>query len=91
MPTELLYVEAPIRPQDLIDDHRARHQQKEEARADDDEATPLPHYTPLTLKEAKEELEYIKTHIEQWNRWNMLRAVALPELSPLSPESPDRG
>ena len=64
MPTEPLYVEAPIRPQDLIDDHRSRRQQEEEARADDDEATPLPHYTPLTLREAKEELEYIKTHIK---------------------------
>jgi hypothetical protein len=64
-PTEPLYFEAPIRPQDLIDDHRARRQQDEEARADDDEATPLPPYVPLSLKDAKEELGYIKTHIEQ--------------------------
>jgi len=80
-PTEPLYFEAPIRPQDLIDDHRARRQQEEEAIADDNEATPLPHYAPLTLKEAKEELEYIKTHIEQWNRWNKTERTAINDIN----------
>jgi hypothetical protein len=80
-PTEPLYFEAPIRPQDLIADHRAKRQQAEEAMADDDEATPLPPYVPLSLKEAKEELEYIKTHIEQWNRWNKTERTAINDIN----------
>jgi len=80
-PTEPLYFEAPIRPQDLIEDHRARRRQEEEARADDDEATPLPHYVPLSLREAKDELEYIKTHIEQWNRWKKTERTAINDIN----------
>jgi hypothetical protein len=68
-PKEPAYFEAPIRPQDLIDDHRARRRAEEEAiDSDDEDATPLPAYTPLSVKEAKKELGYIKTHIKQWNR-----------------------
>ena len=61
---------APSRPQDLIDEHRAKRQEQEEAQEEDPEATPLPPYVLLPLREAKEEMEYIKAHIEQWNRWN---------------------
>jgi hypothetical protein len=64
-PSEPLHVVAPLRPQDLIADHRARRQQDEETQAEDEEATPLPPYVPLSLREAKEELEYIKAHIDQ--------------------------
>ena len=69
-PLEPSYFEAPLRPQDLIAEHRARRQEEENAQAKDPEETPLPPYTPLSLRDAKEELEYIKAHIEQWNRWN---------------------
>ena len=80
-PTEPLYFEAPIRPQDLIEDHRARRQRDEEAIADDDEAPPLPPYVPLSLKDAKEELGYIKTHIEQWNRWKKTERTAINDIN----------
>jgi hypothetical protein len=80
-PTEPQYFEAPIRPQDLIEDHRARRQQDEEDRADDEEATPLPPYVPLSLKDAKDELGYIKTHIEQWNRWKKTERTAINDIN----------
>ncbi len=80
-PSKPSYFEAPIRPVDLIADHRARRQQDEDAQADDDEATPLPSYVPLSLKEAREELEYIKTHIEQWKRWNKTERTAINDIN----------
>jgi hypothetical protein len=80
-PTEPLYFEVPIRPQDLIDDHRARRQREEEDRADDDEATPLPPYVLLSLREAKEELGYIKPHIEQWNRWKKTEQTTINDIN----------
>jgi hypothetical protein len=79
--SEPLYFEAPIRPQETSSTTRARRRQEEEARADDDEATPLPHYVPLSLREAKDELEYIKTHIEQWNRWKKTERTAINDIN----------
>jgi hypothetical protein len=52
-PSEPSYVEAPLRPQDLIAEHRARRQEQEDAQAEDPDATPLPPYIPLPLREAK--------------------------------------
>jgi hypothetical protein len=80
-PTEPLYFKAPIRPQNLIDDHRARRLQDEQARADDDEATPLPPYVPLSLKDAEKELGYIKTHIEQWDEWKKTERTAINDIN----------
>ena len=40
-PSQPSHVVAPLRPQNLIDEHRERHRQQEEARTDDDEATPV--------------------------------------------------
>ena len=80
-PLEPSYFEAPLRPQDLIAEHRARRQEEENAQAEDPEATPLPPYTPLSLRDAKEKLEYIKTHIEQWNRWNKAERTAINDIN----------
>src|SRR6266516_1695916 len=54
-PSKPSYFEAPIRPVDLIADHKARRHRDEDAQADDDEATPLPPYVQLSLKESREE------------------------------------
>ena len=81
-PKEPAYFEAPIRPQDLIDDHRARRRVEEEAiDSDDEDATPLLAYTPLSVKEAEKELGYIKTHIEQWNRWKKTERTAINDIN----------
>jgi hypothetical protein len=80
-PSQPSHFEAPLRPQDLIAEHRARRQEEEDAQAEDPEATPLPPYTPLPLREAKEELEYIKAHIEQWNRWNKAERTAINDIN----------
>jgi len=80
-PSKPSYFEAPIRPQDLIAEHRARRQEQEEAQAEDPDATPLPPYVQLSLREAKEELEYIKTHIEQWKRWNKAERTAINDIN----------
>jgi hypothetical protein len=54
----------------------------EEARdSDDEDATPLPPYTPLSIKEAEKELGYIKTHIEQWNRWKKTERTAINDIN----------
>ena len=79
-PSQPLYFQAPIRPVDLIASHRLRREQEEQAQADDPDATPLPHYTPLSLKDAKEELEYIKAHIEQWDRWEKTERTAINDI-----------
>jgi hypothetical protein len=35
----------------------------------------------LTLEEAKDELEYIKAHIEQWNRWKKTERTAINDIN----------
>src|SRR6266516_2430741 len=80
-PSQPEHFEAPLRPQDLIAEHRARRLEQEEAQAEDDEAAPLPLYVALPLREAKEELEYIKAHIEQWNRWNKAERTAINDIN----------
>ena len=80
-PSKPSHFEAPLRPQDLIAEHRARRQEQEEAQEEDDEATPLPPYVPLNLRDAKDELEYIKAHIEQWNRWNKAERTAINDIN----------
>ncbi len=79
-PAEPSYVEAPLRPVDLIADQRARRQQEEEAQENDPDATPLPPYVPMLLRDAKEELVYIKAHIEQWNRWGKAERTAINDI-----------
>jgi hypothetical protein len=38
-------------------------------------------YTPLSVKEAKKELGYIKTHIEQWNRWKKAEQTTINDIN----------
>jgi hypothetical protein len=80
-PKEPSYFRAPIRPEDLIREHKAKHQIACEAVAEgsnDDTPlssttlpqpvqTELPAYVEMTMEEAEKELKYIKTHIEEWN------------------------
>jgi hypothetical protein len=80
-PLEPSHVVAPLRPQDLIDEHRVKRRQQEEAQAEDEEATPLPPYVPLSLREAKEELEYIKAHIDQWDQWEKAERTAINDIN----------
>src|SRR2546430_4476983 len=80
-PTEPSYAEPPLRPQDLIAEHLARRQEQVEAQAEDDEATPLPPYVPLSLRDAKEELEYIKAQIEQWDKWERTERTAINDIN----------
>jgi hypothetical protein len=77
--TEPSYAEPPLRPQDLIAKHRARRREQEEAQEEDDD--PLPPYAPLTLREAKEELDYIKAQIEQWDRWEKTERTAINDIN----------
>jgi hypothetical protein len=35
----------------------------------------------LSLREAEDELEYIKTHIEQWNRWKKTERTAINDIN----------
>jgi hypothetical protein len=63
-PPKPSHFEAPLRPQDLITEHRARRREEEEAQAEDPEAAPLPPYVALSLRDANQELEYITRHIE---------------------------
>jgi len=78
-PSEPSYAEPPLRPQDLIAEHRARRREQEEAQEEDDD--PLPPYAPLTLREAKEELDYIKAQIEQWDRWEKTERMAINDIN----------
>jgi hypothetical protein len=80
-PSEPSHVVAPLRPQNLIDEHRERRRQQEDAQAEDPQATPLPPYIPLPLREAKEELEYIKAHIEQWDKWEKTERTAINDIN----------
>jgi hypothetical protein len=80
-PSEPSRVLAPLRPQDLIDEHREERRQQEEAQAEDEEATPLPPYVPLSLREAKEELEYIKAQIDQWDQWEKAERTAINDIN----------
>src|SRR5436305_222650 len=45
------------------------------------EATPLPPYVQLSLREAKEELEYIKAHIDQWDQWEKAERTAINDIN----------
>ena len=78
-PSQPEHFEAPLRPQDLIAEHRARRLEQEETLEEGDE--PLPPFVPLSLRDAKEELEYIKAHIEQWNRWNKAERTAINDIN----------
>jgi hypothetical protein len=80
-PSKPSHFEAPLRPQDLVAEHRARRQEQEDAQTEDPDATPLPPYVPLPLREAKEELEYIKAHIDQWKRWNKAERTAINDIN----------
>jgi hypothetical protein len=80
-PSEPSHVVAPLRPQDLIDEHREKRRQQEETQAEDEEATPLPPYVQLSLREAKEELEYIKAHIDQWDQWEKAERTAINDIN----------
>jgi len=64
-PPQPSFFQAPVRPVDLIAVYRRRRQELEDAHQEGDD--PLPPATVLNTREAREELQYIKEDIEQWN------------------------
>ena len=97
-PKEPSYFRAPIRPQDLIDEHRAKLNKNKSVdvapvaavAVESDDNTPSSSTTApaaqsqdveMTLDQAKEELAYIKTHIEQWNQWKKVERTAINDIN----------
>ena len=99
-PKEPSHFRAPIRPQDLIDEHRAKFNKDKGKEPDvapvaavavesDDNTPSSSTVAPqaqsqdveMTLDQAKEELAYIKTHIEQWNQWKKVERTAINDIN----------
>jgi hypothetical protein len=92
-PKEPSYFEAPVRLQDIIEEHRAKHQAVA-AESDQDTPTsstvdpttaavpsaPAP-YVPMTMDEAKEERECIRTEIERWNKWETVERTGINDIN----------
>ena len=78
-PPQPSFFQAPVRPVDLIAVYRRRRQELEDAHQEGDD--PLPPATVLNTREAREELQYIKEDIEQWNTWNKAERMAINDIN----------
>jgi hypothetical protein len=92
-PNEPSYFEAPVRLQDIIEEHRAKHQAVA-VESDQDTATSSTvdpttaaepsasaPYVPMTIEEAKEERECIRTEIERWNKWETVERTGINDIN----------